>query len=493
MSTGAATLAVAPEPASLGTAANFAPLSTREQIYARAARPDFDEWISQVEPVGGCIRPVRLRGQLVDLDTTTGEVLRQVDTGSELPDGVIYKACGTRRASQCPSCAETYRRDAYFLLHAGIAGGDGAPEGVNRHPCVFATLTAPGFGPVHTRRTRGDRVLPCRPRRRRDQICPHGVLLSCPRTHGEADTALGKPLCTRCFDYIAAVVWNIHAGELWRRTTQALNRELNRISGGVRVKASFGKVAEFQARGLVHFHALIRLDTVDGGCPPEYLTAGQLEDALRRALAGTRFMTMPHPDYPEGWSIEWGTQLDVKTIRTGPGGEITDGKVVAYLAKYATKSTEPVGGVSARITPDSIGVYGDPRSHLGRLIAAAWTVGDVPARPEHYEFLRLRRWAHMLGYGGHFTTRSRRYSTTFTERRQRRQAYRRAHPTGRRDTGELHDQAATVTLTALRYEGSGWHTSGDAELAATAAAMARHYADVEAEERACALPTELDR
>jgi len=98
----------------------------------------------------------------------------------------------------------------------------------------------------------------------------------------------------------------------------------------------------------------------------------------------------------------------------------------------------------------------------------------------------------MLGYGGHFTTRSRRYSTTFTERRQRRQAYRRAHPVSRRETSERHDQTATVTLTALRYEGSGWRTSGDAELAATAAAMARHYADVEAEERACALPTEMD-
>jgi hypothetical protein len=131
---GVAALAVAPEPHRSGTAANLAPLSTREQIYARAARSDFDEWITQVEPVGGCTRPVRLRGQLVDVDSTTGEVIRQLDTGIELPDGVVYKACGTRRASQCPSCAETYRRDAYFLLHAGVAGGDGAPETASQHP-----------------------------------------------------------------------------------------------------------------------------------------------------------------------------------------------------------------------------------------------------------------------------------------------------------------------------------------------------------------------
>src|SRR5262245_316293 len=105
-------------------------------------------------------------------------------------------------------------------------------------------------------------------------------------------------------------------------TTQALNRELNRVSGGTRVKASFGKVAEFQARGLVHFHALIRLDDADGGCPPAHLTAGQLEHALRRAVAVTRFATMPHSVQLDGWLIEWGSQLDVKTIRTGPGGEI---------------------------------------------------------------------------------------------------------------------------------------------------------------------------
>jgi len=42
------------------------------------------------------------------------------------------------------------------------------------------------------------------------------------------------------------------------------------------------------------------------------------------------------------------------------------------------------------------------------MISACWTLG---ARPE-LEALRLRPWAHMLGFRGHFSTRSRRYSTT---------------------------------------------------------------------------------
>jgi len=177
MTAGMAVLAVAPDPLQpSGAAANTAIPTLKQQIYARAGRDDYEQWITQVTPVGGCTKPVRLRGQLVDLDSRTGEITRQLNTGSELPDGVVYKACGSRRASQCPACAEVYRRDAFFLLQAGLVGGDGGPDTASRHPCIFATLTAPGFGPVHTRRTRGERVLPCRPRRRRDGTCRHGVL-----------------------------------------------------------------------------------------------------------------------------------------------------------------------------------------------------------------------------------------------------------------------------------------------------------------------------
>jgi hypothetical protein len=52
-----------------------------------------------------------------------------------------------RRASVCPPCAETYRADTYQLIRAGLVGGKGVPETVTGHPCVFATFTAPSFGP----------------------------------------------------------------------------------------------------------------------------------------------------------------------------------------------------------------------------------------------------------------------------------------------------------------------------------------------------------
>ena len=68
--------------------------------------------------------------------------------------GVLPIACKTRRASRCPPCAEVYSADTYQLIRAGLSGGKGVPETVATHPCVFTTLTAPSFGPVHTRHVR---------------------------------------------------------------------------------------------------------------------------------------------------------------------------------------------------------------------------------------------------------------------------------------------------------------------------------------------------
>ena len=94
----------------------------------------------------------------------TGETAPVYDTAAE-PGGVLHVACGNRRETVCPACSAIYKRDARQLVRAGLAGGKGIPETITGHPCVFATLTAPSFGPVHSRRMRGKTVLPCRPRR----------------------------------------------------------------------------------------------------------------------------------------------------------------------------------------------------------------------------------------------------------------------------------------------------------------------------------------
>jgi hypothetical protein len=135
-----------------------------------------------------------------------------------------------------------------------LAGGKGIPETITAHPCVFATLTAPSFGPVHSRRMRGKTVLPCRPRRdAHARRCPHGRDISCPTRHVEDDPRLGQPMCSDCYDYAAAVLFNAWAGKLWRRFTTYLPRHLARRLGitvkrlRALVRVRYVKVAEYQA------------------------------------------------------------------------------------------------------------------------------------------------------------------------------------------------------------------------------------------------------
>jgi hypothetical protein len=150
------------------------------------------------------------------------------------------------------------------------------------------------------------------------------------------------------------------------------------------------------------------------------------------------------------------------------------------LAKYATKSTEAVGTVACRITADNLTYYGNPRSHQGRLIRAAWHLGSHIAPG----FSALRRWAHMLGYRGHFATKSRRYSTTLKALRAARADYR--HRLNPLALGREHGDQTVITITTLQWAGMGWRTTGDALLALSAAARARDHDRAAREELAAA-------
>jgi hypothetical protein len=184
----------------------------------------YDRWAELVAQAGYCHHPIRLAGRVEQADRQTGEVRQVYDSGRE-PDGVLLKACGTRRESRCPSCAATYRADAYQLLAAGLKGGKGVPDSISEHPRLFVTFTAPSFGRVHSRKAQGRLVLPCHPHRQGAR-CPHGTRDGCWHRHDEDDPRLGEPLCPSCYDAPAQVLWNALAPELWRRTTIAVQRAL---------------------------------------------------------------------------------------------------------------------------------------------------------------------------------------------------------------------------------------------------------------------------
>jgi hypothetical protein len=83
----------------------------------------------------------------------------------------------------------------------------------------------------------------------------------------------------------------------------------------------------------------------------------------------------------------------------------------------------------------------------------------------------------MLGFGGHFLTKSRRYSITFRTLRDSRLTWQRA------ESGNQIDET-TLVIGRLRYAGAGWHTTGDALLANTAAAASRERRYITREETA---------
>src|SRR5919201_3520265 len=135
----------------------------QRQVLRRAGSRDVSRWLEHTANTRGCVRPVRLTGSIHRVDAATGEVLDTRHTTTDMPDGVLYVPCGDRRALVCPPCAETYRADTYQLIKAGLTGGKGIPSSVAGHPAVFVTLTAPSFGPVHSRRVnpRTGKIAPC--------------------------------------------------------------------------------------------------------------------------------------------------------------------------------------------------------------------------------------------------------------------------------------------------------------------------------------------
>ena len=470
----AATAALDPEPAP-GSGSGATASDTVTVSWA-----DFRAWERQLTT---CTHPIRLRGRIDAIDLATGEFAPVYDTADE-HGGVLHVACGNRRETVCPACSAVYKRDARQLVRAGLAGGKGIPETITAHPCVFATLTAPSFGPVHARRMRGKTVLPCRPRRDANaRRCPHGRDISCPTRHVEADPRLGQPMCGDCCDYTSAVLFNAYAGDLWRRFITYLPRHLARLAGitqkelFAQVRIRFVKVAEYQARGVVHFHAVIRLDAPgeDYQPPPGRYTADLLCDAIDQAAAVT--LSVEHDD--QVVMLGFGAQTDRRPVRRDTivsTGTPLDAEAVAnYIAKYATKTLHAPSVPDTRIRHAAeIGVL-RCSAHYRAMITTAWDLGarQVTGDP------RFRQWAHMLGYGGHFLTKSRRYSVTFGQLRAARTNYRRAqrHPDGERDPwGRPLDEAVVLITATWTYAGTDHSTTTPgAERALAAADMARGH------------------
>ncbi|MFC7306061.1 replication initiator [Streptomyces monticola] len=431
----------------------------------------------------GCTQPIQLAGWSETVHATTGRVLRSFNT-ADTPTGRILVACNNRRASRCPSCARLYAGDTYQLIRAGVVGGKNTPEQVRTHPRVFATLTAPSFGPVHGTIWRG------------------APGCACGTHHHDTDPALGAPVNPRRYDYTGAILFNAQAGQLWDRFTTYLRRYLARLVGmtqkamGEELRVSFAKVAEYQKRGVVHYHAIIRLDGPDGGTtpPPAYATAAVLSKAIK--LAARHVILTVHAEALGERTLKWGRQVDVRQITPDDGkGRLTAEAVAGYIAKYATKGAEDSGMVDRPLTCRACKGHGmttlrdnttelcdlctgtghEPLSalpvdtHVRQMIRTCWDLATVP----ELAALNLRKWAHMLGFRGHFSSKSRRYSTTLGALREERRAWRQdqqeplelenCEQSG--DTTDDQEEPITLVVSDWTFLGTGY-TPGEELLAA---------------------------
>jgi len=165
--------------------------------------------------------------------------------------------------------------------------------------------------------------------------------------------------------------------------------------------------------------------------------------------------------------------------------------VAGYVAKYATKAAENTGTLDRPVAcwhckgsgydPDEAGLcrscHGEgtrhddvhhlvANQHAQAMISTCWNLGG---RLE-LEELRLRPWAHMLGFRGHFSTKSRRYSTTLRCLRQARHDWRMRRIEQALGLGqEDEEQEETIlVLGQWQYYGRG-HSLGEAIYAKTIA------------------------
>jgi hypothetical protein len=244
-------------------------------------------------------------------------------------------------------------------------------------------------------------------------------------------------------------------------------------------------VAEYQRRGTLHFHLVVRVDAsqpkprAERVEPPAAQFSGELlAEAIRAAAAHVR-VPMPDADSGRLGGVRWGRQVDVRVLDAKLSVE-ERASCAAYIAKYATKSTEVVGGFTQPLSGrevESLRV----RPHVHRMVRCAWELAVEP----RFRGLRLRRWAHTLGFRGHCFTKSRRYSTTFTALRRARHEHvlARLHGGRRRDPwGRPWDAGETIEHKHYAFTGIGYRTLGDAWLAETGAASARERRRIAREE-----------
>tara|TARA_B100000513_G_scaffold183431_2_gene103487 strand:- start:55 stop:939 length:885 start_codon:yes stop_codon:yes gene_type:complete len=230
---------------------------------------------------------------------------------------------------------------------------------VERFRFYLLTLTAPSFGRVH-RVPKGE--------------TPVGVC-GCGTRHALEDADLrGVPLDSSTYDYAGLVAWNRDSGVLWDRTRRRLRDRWDSVE--------FFVVREWQDRGALHLHAIVRISRQEAPTP---LALG---DAARTATAFSKV---------DGALVSWGEQGDCQSFRADGEGA----KTIWYLSKA-------LNYVMKDVARESVGRRSDAWRHIAHLSAAARAMRcSAECDPEMCQSRTHERY----GARGHVVSASRRTKT----------------------------------------------------------------------------------
>ena len=315
-------------------------------------------------------------------------------TGEIYLGKTIEKPCGSRLHERCPHCSEIYARDARSVFNGGV---EHQPEPVEHF--TFVTLTAPGshvFGQTHQR-----------VQRFRKGKKPYVVRCACKHVHRQDDVQIGSPIDPSTYRYDLAAEFNAASSRLLAITLQRVGRMVGE-------KLSYARVAEFQKRGLIHFHILIK-----GQVPAE---------VIRRVVLGTEDgegnAVSPAVSH-QRW--RWGEQVDVKDVRSDDRKHV--GAYLTKLISYSIKGTDTSsnGTIDSRAQMQRAALRGCDCKAGGNCALGkrydpengTFFAGEMPDKYCRRHQLAYNGW----GFRGHILAFSRNWGMTFKEVRQRRSDY----------------------------------------------------------------------
>ena len=357
-----------------------------------------------------CVNPLVITRTVTHLKTHKQDVSK------------FEKRCGTRRADLCAPCSVVWKDDAYFALMKPAKEYEGT--------ITFITLTAPGwrtFGKAHTATYRKLAKERC----------------ACSEYHDPNDPLVGIPLSKDKFEHKRVVEFNNNVSRLVAVTLQKIYRllatELGKSVNEVRLPTA--RVVEWQERGLLHVHIIVR------GSIPTFIVENAVNGASK-----TNKRRRIEPATTNGH--RWGEQVNVRHINSGDETQI--GILSGYMTKVVSYALKDVGTSQKEITPARQAFIYKLRSNTNHVIQCDKSWAECSASPKasaHFKIRNLelpkrhfcvkhRRGHHQIGFTGNVLTLNKRWGSSLKEARlarskfasEKAQSLRPAAKAGRLDT-----------------------------------------------------------